>query len=277
MVSRLKGGIVVILILIAQSAWCTDRPRVAIVIDDMGFQQYRDQVVMEMDPRVTIAIIPESPLADVLSRQAGHQGREVLVHLPLSGLGRDNCEPQLTCMGSTWSAERMAAHLGEVFERVEGAVGINNHQGSRFTGDRRAVANLVAGLHQLEYELGRPLVVLDSRTSPTTVFETKARNAGLLATRRHVFLDHSDRVEDIEKAWADLIDMAHARGQAVAIGHPRTNTLEVLERRLPQLESMGVELVSLTRLVCPARSSEPAGHRATCQDLPRPISTGVYD
>jgi uncharacterized protein len=277
MTAGFKGVLVVVLLLIAQTALSADRPRVAIVIDDMGFQQHRDQVVMEMDQRLTIAIIPESPLAGHLSRQAHHQGREVLVHLPLSGLVKDNCEPTLTCVDAEWSPDRMESHLAEAFRQVHGAVGINNHQGSRFTSDRRAVANLVAGLHRLEHGLGRSLVVLDSRTSPTTVFESKAREAGLLTARRHVFLDHSDRIEDIERAWDDLIVMARTRGQAVAIGHPRINTLDVLERRLPEIESQGVKLVTLTELVCPARSRELVGLHEGCQGTVRPIRAGAYD
>lgn len=273
----IKGLIVSVLLVTAHDGSCGDRPRVAIVIDDMGFQQHRDQAIMALDHRVTIAIIPESPLGAHLARQASRQGREVLVHLPLSGLEHDNCEPVLTCMGTGWTSDRMGEYLAAAFERLEGAVGVNNHQGSRFTGNHDAVANLVTGLNRLERQLERPLVVLDSRTSPTTVLERQAHRAGLLATRRHVFLDHSNRIEDIERSWEALLAMARERGQAVAIGHPRINTLAVLKRRLPELASSGVELAPVSTLACPAPSIDLVDHHGGCQRMARPGQTGNYD
>ncbi len=275
--SRFKGGMLVMMLLMVSIGLRAEQPRIALVIDDMGFQQHRDQAIMALDSRVVVAIIPDAPMASHLARQARVQGREALVHLPLSGLGPDNCEPELTCMGSDWAVKRMAAYLSEAFETVEGAVGFNNHQGSRFTGDRHAVARLVAGVSQLEYRLGRPLLVLDSRTSPTTVLEQEARNVGLVSARRHVFLDHSDRVEDIEQAWDALIAMAHERGQAIAIGHPRPNTLKVLERRLPELEPDGVELVTLTELVCPSTGAELVSRASGCRQDVRGIPSGAYE
>lgn len=272
-----KGLITFVLLLAGQAVEGADRPQVAIVIDDMGFQEHLDQAIMALDERITIAVIPQSPRAAYLARQAGQQNREVLIHLPLSGLGHDNCEPVLTCMGTGWSVERMSEYLAAAFEQVEGAVGINNHQGSRFTGDRQAVANLVAGLDQLERQLGRPLVVLDSRTSPTTVLESKARNAGLLATRRHVFLDHSDRPEDIDRAWDALIAMARQRGRAIAIGHPRINTVKMLQRRLGELEAAGVELTSVSRLACPVASSGLVDLGHGCRVFDRSPRAGSYD
>src|SRR6056297_1093804 len=65
-------------------------PRVAIVIDDVGFQWQLDQRAMALDPPVALAIIPEGPLAGYLARKAAQQNREVWVHLPMAGLHNDN-------------------------------------------------------------------------------------------------------------------------------------------------------------------------------------------
>jgi polysaccharide deacetylase 2 family uncharacterized protein YibQ len=43
--------------------------------------------------------------------------------------------------------------------------------------------------------------------------------------------------------------MARKRGQAVAIGHPFPETLEVLEKALPGLEEQGFELVTIGELL----------------------------
>jgi polysaccharide deacetylase 2 family uncharacterized protein YibQ len=42
---------------------------------------------------------------------------------------------------------------------------------------------------------------------------------------------------------------AREQGQAVAIGHPFPETLEVLERELPKLRDEGFELVTISELL----------------------------
>jgi len=258
-----------ILVLLVYSSLVTaaERPRIAIVIDDIGFQDELDTAVMALDPRVAVAIIPESPAARRLAQLAGGQQREVLIHLPLAGLYQDNCQPVLTCIGMHWSAERMQVHLADALNRVEGAVGINNHQGSRFTANEQAVRNLVMAIDLLGRERGQTLFVLDSRTSPTTLFEQKALLAGLKASRRHVFLDHSNEPEHIRQAWVDLLAMARSGGSAIAIGHPRTNTIRFLEQALPELDALGVRLVPLSTL---ANRRHGSGRLAETYYLPVP-------
>lgn len=247
MKSLVRGSIGVTLVCLWLSL-AAETPRIAIVMDDLGYQDRLDQAIMALDSRVTVAIIPESPGARRLSRQALTQYREVLIHLPLAGLFQDDCEPALTCVGLDWPAEKMALHLADALARVEGAVGINNHQGSRFTRDSEAVSMLIDGLRRINSEQGRNLFVLDSRTAPDTVLERKALAAGLSATRRHVFLDHFPDPDSIADAWTQLLAMARRHGYAVAIGHPRNETLAFLERALPELEGQGFELVPVSDL-----------------------------
>lgn len=248
---RFPGGMRLILALLL--AWLhagamAEPVRVAIVIDDLGFQDHRDLAILALDRRLTAAIIPEAPSASRLARKAASEQREVLIHLPLPGLHQDDCQSVLTCIYEDWSMARVEQALLAALGRVEGAIGINNHQGSRFTADPMAVARLVAGIERISRQREQPLLVLDSRTVPGSLFEERARQSGLPAGRRHVFLDHSDEPEDIEQAWQALIEMARRRGSAIAIAHPRPNTIEFLSNALPELAALGVELVPISEL-----------------------------
>ncbi len=66
---------------------------------------------------------------------------------------------------------------------------------------------------------------------------------------RNIFLDNVREIEAINRQFDKLVAIARDRGNALAIGHPYPETLEVLERRLPGLASSGVELVSLSKLL----------------------------
>ncbi len=225
-----------------------DRPRIAIVMDDMGYQLELDQAVLELDHRIAIAIIPQAPDASGLARQATEQQREILIHLPLAGLGYDNCQPVLTCIGLDWPDARIRQHLRDTLVQVPGATGINNHQGSRFTADRAAVNRLVQAIVDLSRDLEVPMFVLDSRTVASSQLESLARQAGLPSARRRVFLDHDNDPEAIARAWENLVELARRHGGAIAIGHPRPNTLAFLRDQLNRLEEQGLELVAVSEL-----------------------------
>jgi len=235
----------------------SERPRIALVIDDVGYQWVQDQRLLGLDSRVALAIIPEAPHATELAVRSARQGRAVLLHLPLGGLLHDDCEQGLTCLGVDWSVERMRDQLEQQLERVPGAVGLNNHQGSQFTRNAEAVRRLLRALSQIDRAEATPMIVLDSRTVADSQLERLARDAGFPAIRRRVFLDHQDEPEAIRRAWQDLLDQARYHGSAVAIGHPRANTVDFLVQALPRLDQDGVILVTISELAADSSRSPP--------------------
>ena len=69
------------------------------------------------------------------------------------------------------------------------------------------------------------------------------------APELYALLGDSNDPEDIERQFQRMVEIAKKRGQAVAIGHPRPATLNVLRERLPGLEKQGIELVRISELV----------------------------
>ncbi|MEN1727438.1 MAG: divergent polysaccharide deacetylase family protein [Pseudomonadota bacterium] len=232
-----------------------ETPRIAIVIDDVGYQWHLDQRAMDLEGPVALGIIPESPHAYQLARRAEARDREVWAHLPLAGLRYDNCQAGLTCLDANWSHELIREHLTAQLALVPGAIGINNHQGSQFTSDPFAVSQLINAITDLNRERGQPLIVMDSRTVINSQLERLAKEAGLDTLSRRVFLDHRNEWDAIESAWDVLIRLAHRHGQAIAIGHSRQLTLEFLESALIDVSDQGVILVAPSEMLPPRRRS----------------------
>jgi polysaccharide deacetylase 2 family uncharacterized protein YibQ len=61
-------------------------------------------------------------------------------------------------------------------------------------------------------------------------------------------LDESGRI-DVESQLNELAAVARRLGDAVGLGHPHPETLRVLRKMLPELESEGFELVFVSELV----------------------------
>jgi polysaccharide deacetylase 2 family uncharacterized protein YibQ len=81
------------------------------------------------------------------------------------------------------------------------------------------------------------LYFLDSRTSPLSVAYAQALDAGLPSVRRDVFLDNETNTESIYLQYRIWLEIARKHGSAIAIGHPHTETIEVLRNNLADANS----------------------------------------
>jgi uncharacterized protein len=120
---------------------------------------------------------------------------------------------------------------------------VNNHQGSRATGDRALMQALMEELRE------RNLFFIDSRTSASTVAYDTAETARVRAASRKVFLDDVP-TRDAILAQLDLAARDAARdGSAIAIGHSHPATIAVLAEEAPRLETRGIRMVFASELV----------------------------
>lgn len=222
------------------------QPRLAVIIDDIGHDIEAARVLMRSGLPVTLAILPYAEHAPQIAAEARDAGVEVFVHLPMEPVGLE--DPGPGAITTALPPAQVAARVEAALARVPGAVGLNNHMGSRATRDAGVVASLFQALS------GRDLIFVDSLTHPRSLAAAAARIAGLDVFERDVFLDAAGADPDAQ------IDAAIARaletGQAVAIGHPHGDTLQALERLPEKARLAGVELVGVSALA--PRRSEPS-------------------
>jgi len=126
---------------------------------------------------------------------------------------------------------------------IPGIRGLNNHMGSLLTRDRTRMNWLMTEIQS------RPLYFLDSRTTAETVAAQVAEEHRIPTLSRDVFLDNDPSPSAIHAQFIELIRIAREKGSAVAIGHPYPTTLGYLETVLPQLDSLGIQLVTPSGLL----------------------------
>ena len=95
----------------------------------------------------------------------------------------------------------------------------------------------------------RGLFYVDSRTTPATVGPEQAEREGVPWTARDIFLDDDDDPQSIAAQFRAAMERALRRGTAVIIGHPRPNTLAVLQEWILRARSEGFEFVTVDRLL----------------------------
>ena len=225
----------------AQKRALTGNPLVAIVIDDMGNRQDTGRALIALDLPFTFAFLPFTPFSEELQREAKARGCDILLHLPLEPVD-PKWNPGPGALNTHMDPEAMQAIFQKDRQAVPTAIGINNHMGSRFTADPKSMRAL------LTFVRAHNLFFLDSVTASDSVAYDLAREMGVKAERRTVFLDNDQNPEKIRAQLDLLIRLAEEHGQAVGIGHPYPATVEALRRYQTQLRTR-TEMVGIHRLV----------------------------
>lgn len=217
--------------------------RVAIIVDDLGRGLKQARQLLAIKQPVTFAILPIEPHAEEVARMAHAAGREVMLHAPMEPQGYPVVDPGDDALLINQSGEALRGQMKALLARVPHVAGINNHMGSRFTEDGRAMAVIMAELRE------NGLFFVDSLTSSRSVGSATARQAGVPTLRRDVFLDNVAEVEAIVREIRRLADKSRRNGYAVGICHPYPETLSALQQELPRLAAQGVKFVTVAELL----------------------------
>lgn len=211
-------------------------PRLAIVLDDMGYDRAAAHDVLALPFHVTVSVIPHLPLSTEVAEEAFRRGDEVILHLPMQSVPSAAQQEKIELrVGMT--AQQVQSTLAGMLETVPHAVGVNNHEGSLATADPALMNELMPDLR------ARGLFFIDSRTSAATVAYTAAQQAGVRAASRKVFLDDTVTVDAVRKQIELAARDAEKDGSAISIGHPHRATIAALAETVPQLEKRGIRLV----------------------------------
>ncbi len=223
------------------------RPMITIVMDDLGLAPGLLPELWALGQPITYALIPHLQYTFSYSRWLTDHGAYFLIHLPMEPEEAD----LMTLPGYITEEQRTLERQGIVraaLAVLPGAVGLNNHMGSRIT-QNAALMNEVLEV------LPPDMVVLDSRTSENSELERVARAQGRTTAARTVFLDHDMDREVITLQLMETLRVAKKDGRAVAIGHPHKETLIALKTFI-RSHGHEVHFVPIERLAEP--TSKPA-------------------
>ncbi len=216
-------------------------PRIAVVIDDLGADLARTDRAIRLPKAVALSFLPYADATPWLSAEAAREGHEVLLHMPMQAESAHDPGPQALTLGLP--AGEIRRRVAAALARVPGAIGINNHMGSRFTEDRDALIPVAEEL------ASRHLLFFDSRTTATTQVVSVARAFGVASAGRDVFLDDEQSAGAVATELAELEARARAQGIAIAIGHPHDVTLAALAQWTASAGARGFVLVPLSEAI----------------------------
>lgn len=225
-------------------------PKVAIIIDDLGMDVRRSKQILDLPAPITLAFLPYAGKTKELAKVGKGKGHSLIIHTPMEAMdGKLNIGPG--GLKAAMSEEQFDAAFGTMLASFEGYEGINNHMGSRLTTDDAKMKHLMQILRD------HNLFFVDSKTNPKSVAAGEAQMAGIPFAERDVFLDHVETLEFAREALLKTERLALKRGYAIAIGHPKDNTIAALKEWLPTLAGKGIELVPVRALLVKPKGDVP--------------------
>ena len=221
------------------------RKRVAILIDDIGYDLSPLYELLKIDASLTFAILPHYAhsvdAANILHRAK----REILLHLPMEPHTFPDENPGMGALLMSMSDRQIKEEVDKDIDAIPHLSGVNNHMGSKFMEDE-AKLNIV--FRELKR---RNLFFVDSRTTPLSKGQEIARKLGLRFVSRKIFIDNDHDYMTIFRNLTTQIDgeFAHKSEAVVMIGHPHLKTIRALMEAIPVLKARGIDVVPVSALV----------------------------
>jgi polysaccharide deacetylase 2 family uncharacterized protein YibQ len=224
-----------------QLAAQTVPPKVAIIIDDIGYQK-TDAALIQLPHALTFAVMPFAPHGHEMAVLAQSHRKEVMLHMPMEAVALNHLLGK-GALRRGMDKATVQQTIRSAFDNVPQAVGINNHMGSLFT----SLPQQMDWAMQVVAERNKYFV--DSKTTPKSVGIALSKQYQVRHRSRDVFLDNNKSYRALDQQFTDLMQIAKQHGSAVGIGHPYPETLSYLKKNLPRLKAAGIELVPVSALL----------------------------
>ncbi len=219
------------------------KDKIAILIDDLGPNLKEFRQIRNLHPNLSFAVLPFQPFSIRIAGEIKSAGNhDLLLHLPMEAESHLE-NPGKGAIYHAMKPEEIIRQTRLDLQAIPSIQGVNNHMGSKITSDPLEM-KIILGEIKL-----KKLYFIDSRTTASSVAHTLAEEMGIRSAERQVFLDDTDRFEDIIKELDRLVLLAHQNGVAIAIGHPRPNTIRAIKTFLPHIDQEAIELVPVSTLV----------------------------
>ena len=217
-------------------------PRIALIIDDIGFSLRRAERFLQADIPITFSVLPRR-CRSVESAMALHaHGHEIMLHQPMEPCSTA-VDPGPGAIFVEDQPERIHHVVAENIATLPHVIGVNNHMGSKYTQQPKKMGQALAVLKN------RGLFFVDSLTTGQSAAYTCAREMGLSAKRRDLFIDNHREVSAVIFQLKRLRNLACRHGSAIGIGHPRPATAEAIMRFNDMPESRDVAFVYISQVL----------------------------
>lgn len=208
-------------------------PKLVIIIDDVASYEHIN-AIKKINLKLTPSLMP--PSKDFPNTPKIAKNLEFyMIHLPLEALNYNS--NSIKTLKISDSYDEISKEIYKIRQNFPNAKFINNHTGSKFTSNLNAVKRLSDAMDKYGF------ILVDSKTIADSKIKEVLKSKHQKYIFRDVFLDNTQNPNDIKNELKKAVQIAKERGFAIAIAHPKKQTLKVLKNSSEILK--GVEVVYL--------------------------------
>ena len=195
------------------------RAKLVLIIDDVATFEHAS-MVKSIGLKITPSIFPATkthPDTPNIARTFEFY----MIHLPMQAKHFDS--PEIGTLTINESFESMHEKIKKIRKDFPRAKYTNNHTGSRFTSDYDAMDKAYRAL------IEQGFIFVDSKTIAQTAVARAAKKYNQPYISRDIFLDDDPSASAVRRELVAAVNLAKKRGYAIAIGHPKKNTIAVIK------------------------------------------------
>ena len=195
------------------------RAKLVLIIDDVATFEHAG-MIKSLGLKITPSIFPATkthPDTPSIARSFEFY----MIHLPMQAKHFDS--PEIGTLTINESFESMHEKIKKIRKDFPRAVYTNNHTGSRFTSDFNAMDRAYMAL------IDQGFIFVDSKTIAQTAVAKAAKKHNQPYISRDIFLDDNPSAAAVRRELVAAVNLAKKRGYAIAIGHPKKNTIAVIK------------------------------------------------
>ena len=195
------------------------RAKLVLIIDDVATFEHAS-MVKSIGLKITPSIFPATkthPDTPNIARTFEFY----MIHLPMQAKHFDS--PEIGTLTVNESFESMHEKIKKIRKDFPRAKYTNNHTGSRFTSDYDAMDKAYRAL------IEQGFIFVDSKTIAQTAVARAANKYNQPYISRDLFLDDDPSAAAVRRELVAAVNLAKKRGYAIAIGHPKKNTIAVIK------------------------------------------------
>jgi len=227
-----------------QSAQSVDPPVIALIIDDIGYSRSTVKRFLDIGIPMTFSILPALNKSNELAHLIHTEKHESMLHQPMEPFNQ-NIDPGPGALYLNDSESKIDRIINENLSSVPFITGINNHMGSKFTSQEKAMGATIRSINN------RHLFFVDSLTAHSSVAFQTARKLNVPTVCRNIFLDNHPDVNAVYAQLCKLKRIALKKRYAVGIGHPFRATAKAIDRFSGRPENAGISFVHISRILFP--------------------------
>ncbi len=208
----------------------TSLPRVAIILDDIGYDRGIVTKFLSLDLPLTLSMLPKSPFESSILAKAQEHNIEIMLHQPMEPFEYPRINPGPGALLTSMSPDELVQQFIQNLDEMPFISGVNNHMGSKMTASSAQMRQLFTIMKK------RNLYFIDSRTTEKTICRDSADILQLPFGERDIFIDHFQDNEFIEKQLYRLVRIAETHGVAIGIAHPYRRTYKILRKIMADMK-----------------------------------------